>query len=271
MKIISTPTKCQGKLGEEQAMFFRDKPLLIINIHAIIIMIMFGVVFTTGRSNGETFSKDKKIVVLDPGHGGHDNGARGPEGIMEKAVTLSLARRIVAELEDVCKVVLTRTDDYGMKIFERTATANHLKADLFISLHTGGSFLHKTSGISIFYFDEMPNTDQGRRPTLSKPDKNIPAPIAWNTIQIKHKKTSQALAETIREHLRGRTGSLKRPVQTARLMVLEGADMPAVLIEIGYLTNPAKEKKLADPDYLSDLAKDIRNGVIDFFNKDPGT
>ncbi len=252
-------------------MFLRDKPRLIINIHAIIMMIMFGVVFTTDRSNGETFSKDKKIVVLDPGHGGHDNGARGPEGIMEKAVTLSLARRIVAELEDVYKVVLTRTDDYGMKIFERTAAANHLKADLFISLHTGGSFLHKTSGISIFYFDEMSNTDQENRPALPKPDKNIPAPIAWHTIQIKHKKTSRALAETIREHLEDQTGSLKRPVQTAPLMVLEGADMPAVLIEIGYLTNPAEEKKLAVPDYLSDLAKDIRNGIIDFFNKDPGT
>lgn len=252
-------------------MFLKDKPRLIINIHAIIMMIMFGVVFTTDRSDGETFSKDKKIVVLDPGHGGHDNGARGPEGIMEKAVTLSLARRIVAELEDVYKVVLTRTDDYGMKIFERTAAANHLKADLFISLHTGGSFLHKTSGISIFYFDEISITDQEKRPALSKPDKNIPAPIAWHTIQIKHKKTSRALAETIREHLEDQTGSLKRPVQTALLMVLEGADMPAVLIEIGYLTNPAEEKKLADPDYLSDLAKDIRNGIIDFFNKDPST
>ena len=234
-------------------------------------MIMFGVVFTTDRSSGETFSKDKKIVVLDPGHGGYDNGARGPEGIMEKTVTLSLAQRIEAELEDVYKVVLTRTDDYGMKIFERTAVANHLKADLFISLHTGGSFLHKTSGISIFYFDEISIADQEKRPALSKSDKNIPAPIAWHTIQIKHKKWSRALAETIREHLEDQTGSLKRPVQTAPLMVLEGADMPAVLIEIGYLTNPAEEKKLIDPDYLSELAKDIRNGIIDFFNKDPGT
>jgi len=88
---------------------------------------------------------------------------------MEKSITLSLARRIAAALEDDCKVVLTRTDDYGMKIFERTAAANHLKADLFISLHTGGSFLHKTSGISIFYFDDSSTTDQRKQQTLSKP------------------------------------------------------------------------------------------------------
>ena len=254
-------------------MFPKDKPLLIINIRAIImiIMIMSGVFSITGRSNGESFSKDKKIVVLDPGHGGRDNGVRGPDGIMEKTVILSLARRIAAELEDDCKVVLTRTDDYGMKIFERTAAANYLKADLFISLHTGGSFRHKTTGISIFYFDEMSTTDQRKIPALSKPDKNIPAPIAWHTIQIKHKKASRVFAEIIMEHLKDQIGSLKRAIQTAPLMVLEGADMPAVLIEIGYLTNPAEEKKLIDPDYLSDLAKDIRNGIIDFFNKDPGT
>ena len=253
-------------------MFFRVKPLLIINIRAIIIMmVMFGAVITADRSDGEPFSKDKKIVVLDPGHGGHDNGVRGPEGSMEKSITLSLARRIAAALEDDCKVVLTRTDDYGMKIFERTAAANHLKADLFISLHTGGSFLHKTSGISIFYFDDSSTTDQLKQQTLSNPDKNVPAPIAWHTIQLKHQKASRGLAEIIRGDLKAQTGSFKRPVQTAPLMVLEGADMPAVLIEIGYLTNPAEEKKLSDPLYLSDLANDIRNGVIDFLNKGSGS
>jgi len=100
------------------------------------------------------FGNQKKIIVIDPGHGGYDNGAQGPDGTFEKNVTLTLARIIAEELGNTYRVILTRTDDYLLDIPARTAAANHLEADLFISIHAGGSFLHQASGMSLYYFKE---------------------------------------------------------------------------------------------------------------------
>jgi N-acetylmuramoyl-L-alanine amidase len=94
-------------------------------------------------------------IVLDPGHGGHDQGARGSDGTLEKAVTLSLARRVAAGLNQNYRAVLTRTDDYGLDIPGRTAIANHEKAKIFISLHSGGSFLHQATQMSVYFFEEL--------------------------------------------------------------------------------------------------------------------
>ena len=86
------------------------------------------------------FDAYRRIIVLDPGHGGRESGARGADGTAEKSVTLELARLIAAELQRDYKVTLTRTDDYHVDLDNRTALANHLKADVFVSLHTGRQF-----------------------------------------------------------------------------------------------------------------------------------
>jgi len=213
------------------------------------------------------FGKQKKIIILDPGHGGHDKGAQGPDETFEKNVTLTLARIIAEELGNTYKVILTRTDDYWLDIPARTAAANHLEADLFISIHTGGSFLHQASGMSLYYFKETSGPTLTLKTEPSKPLKSINTLIPWSNIQKRHQTTSQALAELIQNRINEQIIFIESEIQGAPLKVLEGADMPAILVEIGYITNPAEEKSMRDISVLSDIAKGIRSGIDDFLEK----
>ncbi len=216
------------------------------------------------------FEAFKSIVVIDPGHGGQDSGARGPDGTSEKTVTLELANRIAAELEPEFKVVLTRSDDYGLDLDNRTAMANHLKADILISIHTGGSFVHSTAGTAIYYYQDFSKPDSGREqpPTSAGQIRN--EPILWQNVQNSHLSKSRALARSIDERLKGIT-ALQSRIEGAPLAVLQGAAMPAILIEVGYLTNPTDEKNLRDERFLMELSGQISRGVEDFLfsNRQP--
>ena len=220
---------------------------------------------TEGISQTLDFDPAKKIIVLDPGHGGHDMGAKGPEGTVEKTVTLALARTIMTELGDRYKVSLTRTDDYWLDIPSRTAATNHLEADLFISIHTGGSFLHQASGISLYYFKDISVPALTIESDMSKPQKSTNSQIPWDNIQIRHKTTSKALTKSIQNHINTQAMFIHSEIQGAPLMVLKGADMPAILIEIGYITNPAQEKELLNPDVIANIAQAVSMGIDDFF------
>jgi len=200
-------------------------------------------------------------VVLDPGHGGLDAGATGPDGVLEKTITLALAQMVAAVLENEHRVVLTRTGDYGLDIPGRTAVANGANADLFISIHTGGGFLHQASGLYVFYFKDLP--------TVSEPEKGSTGAGSmenWDFLQYRHRTASSRLAREMENHLRAGTFTVNG-VETAPLMVLRGADMPAVLVEVGYLTHPLEEKKLQDPEVLADLAERISAAISSFLRK----
>jgi N-acetylmuramoyl-L-alanine amidase len=213
------------------------------------------------------FGKHKKIIVLDPGHGGYDNGAKGPDGTFEKNVTLSLARIMAEAFGDKYKVILTRTDDYWLDIPARTAAANHLEADLFICIHTGGSFLHQASGMSLYYYKETSGPILTLNAEPSEPKKSTNKLTPWTNIQKKHQATSKSLAELIQNRINEQIIIIESKIQGAQLEVLEGADMPAILVEIGYITNPADEKLLNDMEFLSDVARVIRSSIDDFFEK----
>ena len=205
-----------------------------------------------------------RTVVLDPGHGGQDTGARGPEGSLEKTVTLTFAQLITAELETHYRVVLTRTGDYELDIPSRTAVANQEKADLFISIHTGGSYLHQASGLYIFYFKDLPGISEPATNQSEAGNLRI-----WDTLQSRHQSASAALARQLEKHLIPGEKFKFNGILAAPLMVVRGADMPAVLIEIGYLTNPLEEKMLREKGGLSDLAKRIAKGITDYLGKSP--
>jgi N-acetylmuramoyl-L-alanine amidase len=225
----------------------------------------FGII-SYGNANPTALKDFDKTIVLDPGHGGYNTGARGPEGTLEKNLTLALARLIASELEEKYNLVLSRSDDYWLDIPDRTAVANHSEADLFLSIHAGGSFHRKPSGIFIYYSQdiaqraltlELPTTKQIEKNNAMKP---------WENIQEKHATASKNLAAHIQKSLRNHLKLMQCKVEGAPLIVLQGADMPAVLIEIGNLTNPTQEKKLLNPDVLADLAMFISMGIEDFFN-----
>ncbi len=202
----------------------------------------------------------KRTVVIDPGHGGSDTGVKGAAGTLEKEVTLRLARLIENRLKDRCQVTLTRTDDYSMPHPDRTGQANHVKADLFISLHTAGSYSPATGGLRIYYYAE---------PAVKVPEQTQigETPVTpWRKVQKPHIPASSSLAQRVWDRAHTLNAPYPGTVQAVPAAVLAGADMPAILIETGYLTNPKQEKNLNDNKYLFKLATAISQGIDDFFN-----
>ncbi len=208
-----------------------------------------------------------KTILIDPGHGGHNHGAKGLENTLEKTVSLTLAQIIADRLGRNYRVSLTRTHDYGINILDRTERANNLKADLFLSIHTGASFLHKAGGMTVYYF----RGEVQKKETLpSDPlhpfikDNEL---IHWADIQNKHLESSESLAKALHSQLSDNIKDISVNIQSAPIAVLSGADMPAVLLEVGCLTNPLEEKRLNDQKYLWGLADSICRGIELFFKK----
>lgn len=205
-----------------------------------------------------------RIVVIDPGHGGSDAGAHGPTGALEKDVALRFAEMLAGKLPDEYRAVLTRTGDYGVSLYERTATANGRNADLFISIHTGAGFSTSCSGINLYYFADTRPTGL---PSLSS-EAPGPSPTPWERIQAAHADAAAGLAETLSTDLGAATGA-RVGIFRADLAVLAGADMPGLLMEIGCLTHPADERNLLDGDYLEKAAAAVAKGIVKWLSGRP--
>lgn len=203
------------------------------------------------------------VVVLDPGHGGNDRGVAGEAGMLEKDVCLALAKKIRAALEGRVRVILTRTDDYGLSIAQRTSLANHQGADVFVSLHAGGGFRRAVNRQCIYYW--LPVETGGR--AGPGPEAGGGRPLDWDRVQERHIGASARLAREIRSGLE----EIQTPVDTdviqAPLAVLKGAGMPAVVFEAGYLTHPKMAGQFDDPAYLDRLARAVAEGIRDFLDQ----
>ena len=213
------------------------------------------------------FDAYRRIIVLDPGHGGRDIGARGAEGTVENAVALELAKLMTAELQRDYKVTLTRTDDYHLDLDHRTALANHLKADVFVSLHTGGSLVYGTAGTIIYYYQNVAEASSIMEENPVVGDYKTNRPIEWGSVQNSYRERSLILARMISSRLSTMNSIKHLRIQGAPLAVLKGAQMPAILIEAGYLTNPAEEKNLRNNRFLMDIATEISKGIKDFLSR----
>jgi N-acetylmuramoyl-L-alanine amidase len=206
------------------------------------------------------WGRSKKIIVLDPGHGGADGGAQSPDGILEKRVALDLSQRIAKQMSGPYRIILTRSDDYRLDTNRRTDVANTNSADLFISIHAAGSFAQAAKGICIYFFN---GTNAGKMDnSLPRTNDQEPFP-AWDRLQLRHIHTSRLLAKHLKKQL---SPLAQTTITAAPLLVLRGADMPAVLIEIGYLSNPKDVKALREPRHLDNLAAAITAGIINFFS-----
>lgn len=202
-----------------------------------------------------------ECIVLDPGHGGQDTGVRAAGGISEKNILLNLARRLESELlKKGYAVKLTRTRDVSLEIPDRTAVADNWKADVFISLHIGGSFTHQPGPVTVFYFDRQAESI----PEHAESDDENRSQILWDDIQYQHQSESRLLAKLMQKRLSGQIKFAEIRIRGAPILIAEGADMPALLIEIGSLHNPVQRKALQSRTGLSDLAKGIAKGVEDF-------
>jgi len=229
------------------------------------------VVLLPGRATGqsETLSPDfpgKKVVVVDPGHGGHDRGAVGPSGLAEKDVTLALAKKISKILTGDHSVSLTREGDYWLDIERRTAVANHCRAHVFISLHASGSLHHGAQGVTVFCFGTEGAQGFSAEPAAPLGDGGqILAP--WDQMHLRHTAQSKRLANVINRELVARLNSADRGVQAAPCLVLAGVDMPAVLVEIGYINHSANEGELKASEVITGVAEAVAQGIRAFLGQ----
>jgi len=212
-----------------------------------------------------TIARAQRVVVVDPGHGGATPGVTGEAGLSEKQLTHDLAQLIAAQLRNRYRVVFTRTSDVNVAIEDRTGLANNEKATAFISLHAGGSINRTVEGITLFYYTGG-FSDVGASLSAAKLTDTVPATQPWQRVQIAHRAASSVLAHRIKTRLEAPPAPSAISVTDAPLRVLMGADMPAVVIEVGYLTNPLEEKRLMDDSHRSSLARRIAQGIDDFFN-----
>jgi len=221
--------------------------------------------------------KALKTIVLDPGHGGDETGAVGTKGSYEKDISLSICKILKKLLEDSLgiQVVLTRDRDISLDLMQRTAIANNYKADIFISIHANASNRKNASGAET-YFLSLDATDEeslslakieNKLPQMensnSSPDLNL---ILWDLAQTEHIQESSLLAEFIQEELNTELSIKNRGVKQAPFRVLMGAAMPAVLIEVGFITNPKEEELLNDYNYQRNIAAAILRSIQKFKN-----
>ena len=224
---------------------------------------------TEAGQNDSHLKSAKKVLVLDPGHGGRDLGAGKPNDIYEKEVALIFAGFLAEKLKPAYTVHLTRSDDYEVDLMHRPAVANHLEADLFLSIHTGASTLHNPNGMLIAYYDgrfrqQHPDT----KFTQDAPQKeNQLAP--WNNNTLDHQENCRHLAKLLKEKILEYDPEIKVDIQGMPIVVLEGATQPALFMEIGYLTNPADRAKLKDPNIMADYADIISASLKVYFSKQP--
>ncbi len=236
---------------------------------AILFILFICILVPAANAKQPFFEKDRPVVVIDPGHGGTNAGAKGPNNTLEKTVTLNLAHILAQQLKARYRVVLTRNGDYGLDHSSRTAVANHAKAEIFISLHTGSSFIHNITGSTVFFYQPFQESALTTETHASKPLQDSNPAVSWGMIQTKYRITSEKLAGQIHFRLSALWQPQDVKVQGTPLLVLEGADMPAVAIEIGNLPNPTSEKALGDPRFLSRIAEAIIGGIDAFFGEKP--
>lgn len=212
-----------------------------------------------------------RTIVIDPGHGGDERGARGPGGTEEKAITLRLAFRLKGALESALgvRVLLTRDGDRAVRVDERTSLANNNKADLFISLHANGAMTPGPAGAQVLtlatdgYASQAPSSPapSASLPFIGGGSRSIEI-IQWDTAQMRWLGESSRLAGLVHAELASRVPMHAQAPSTAPLRVLIGANMPALLVEIGFLTNPEQETALASDATLAQIVQGLMAAIV---------
>jgi len=215
-------------------------------------------------------------IVIDAGHGGHDTGTIGPTGLMEKDLCLDVALRlgkIIQQRLPGAEVVYTRSDDTFIPLEERTRVANESKADLFISIHANSSHDHAARGIETYYLNLRGSPDAmevaARENATAQESIHDLEDIVKKIARSEKIDESREFAADIQESLAKRIQKLNRTVKDrgvrkAPFVVLVGADMPSVLTEISFLSNPADEQLLKKPEHRQRVAEGLYQGMANY-------
>lgn len=226
-----------------------------------------------------------KIVVIDPGHGGEDSGAIGPRKTMEKDIVLRVGEKTVHLLNQQkgIRAFLTRKGDYFIPLEQRVRIAREYKADLFISLHTDGSFNPQARGSSVYCLSLSGATDQAAklladkenmsnilggaflRPASISPDPHVNQ-ILLDLLQSHSLRESFRFAEGMLEEMKKINHLKYSTYRQANFIVLRAPDIPSVLIELAYITNKKDEQLLNSPEFQDGMANAIVTAVQNFFS-----
>ncbi|HEX9940829.1 MAG TPA: N-acetylmuramoyl-L-alanine amidase [Thermoanaerobaculia bacterium] len=226
-----------------------------------------------------------RTIVIDPGHGGTETGAIGPSGVPEKELTLQLSRELASKIAQRvgARVVLTRYDDATLPLDTRTAIANQNQGDLFISVHLNSSLGSGAFGTETYFLSPQATDARAARAAQAENAGNAGAAgkapatpattgedaaaqqdlqlILWDLAQSHHMAESQRFANLVQGELNQTLQLKDRGVKQAPFRVLMGATMPAVLVELGFVSNPEEEKKLKDPAYRDQLVDALARAV----------
>jgi N-acetylmuramoyl-L-alanine amidase len=214
------------------------------------------------------------VIVIDPGHGGEDVGTRGAAGTEEKTLTLAIAQRVktLVETRLGTRVVLTRSDDRRVGFDERAAIANNSRAGLFLSLHLNSSPNPASAGAEVIHLRQG-QIGGGRGRAGDDEAVALPAPggttrtvelIRWETAQARHLNASAAFAETLEAQLRTRVTMSSRPALDLPLRVLPSLNMPAVVLEMAYLSNAGDEGLVQSGAFQDNIALAIHDSIVQF-------
>lgn len=225
-----------------------------------------------------------KTIVIDPGHGGKDPGAIGKRGLREKDITLKVSKMLKKELAKKLKstkIILTRTKDVYIPLDERTAIANMKGADIFVSIHVNASVNRKATGVETYYLDyahdkkAMKVASRENFATTEEMD-DVLQFILKDLMRSGNRIESSTLATDIQINL---SSTLKKKymgvksngVKGAPFYVLVNSNMPSILVEISFISNPRDEKRLRDDKYLREIVNGISSGLLRYINGDKVT
>jgi len=224
------------------------------------------------------------IVAIDAGHGGQDPGARGGNGSREKDVTLAVARELARQVNATpgLKAFLTRDTDVFIPLAQRYQKARAAKADLFVSIHADAFNNPEASGSSVFVLSQRGASSQAARWLANQEnaadlvggvrlqDKdNTLASVLLDLSQSATMKASEDIAGHVLSGLKRLGKTHKAQVERANFVVLRSPDVPSMLVETAFITNPEEERKLNDPRHRTDLARAILDGVNTYFTRQP--
>ena len=233
----------------------------------------------------DSFEARRDIVIaIDPGHGGEDPGASGPGGLREKTVVLQIARRLESQLAAIpgFKPVLVRTGDYYVSLKNRRDRARASQADLFVSIHADAFIQKSANGASVYALSNSGTTSDAAKyladsensadliggVELSEIDPNLALTLTDMSMD-GNLDTSRQLGALILEQIGGVARLHKKKVEAAGFAVLRSPDVPSLLIETGFISNPGEAARLATPAYQDKLARAIRRGIQSWFARQP--
>lgn len=223
----------------------------------------------------------RPVICVDPGHGGSKNGAIGPANRKEKDVALEVSLRLAKELESKlgAKVVLTRDEDVEVDLEERVRIANQARADVFISIHCNSMPTARARrlahGMETYFLSAEASGEAARdlaarenAEQVKREEKTDPlAFILDDLARTQAHQDASRLAYTVHQKMVGRAKANDRGVHQAPFVVLMGAEMPAILVEIGYISHPRESKKLVQAKYQQQVAESLAEGIGEFLEQ----